>query len=149
VYRFDLDNTGQTLTVRTQTYVDTLLRVVAPNGQVYENDDSEWDPMNPGASEVQIPLAPRGTYYVLVHGYALWGGYYRLRVSAPLPDEIACAVPNAEFRLRRLSGSPTRNPFDNRRLVPSRRRPPLPNRLVVSRGGDAHERTYARQLLLL
>ena len=33
VYRFDLDNTGQTLTVRTQTYVDTQIRVVAPNGQ--------------------------------------------------------------------------------------------------------------------
>jgi hypothetical protein len=113
VYRFDLDNTGQTLTVRTQTYVDTLLRVVAPNGQVYENDDSEWDPMNPGASEVQIPLAPRGTYYVFVRGYAFWGGYYRLRVSAPLPDEIALRSANAEFRLRRLSGSPTRNPFNN------------------------------------
>lgn len=113
VYRFDLDNTGQTLTVRTQTYVDTLLRVVAPNGQVYENDDSEWDPMNPGASEVQVPLAPRGTYYVLVRGYAVWGGYYRLRVSAPLPSEIVLQSANAEFRLRRLSGSPTRNPFNN------------------------------------
>jgi hypothetical protein len=43
VYQFDLDNTGQTLTVRTQTYVDTQIRVIAPNGQVYENDDSEWD----------------------------------------------------------------------------------------------------------
>jgi hypothetical protein len=113
VYRFDLDNTGQTLTVRTQTYVDTLIRVVAPNGQVYENDDSEWDPMNPSASEVQIPLAPRGTYYVFVRGYAFWGGYYRLRVSAPLPSEIVLQSANAEFRLRRLSGSPTRNPFNN------------------------------------
>jgi hypothetical protein len=113
VYRFDLDNTGQTLTVRTQTYVDTLLRVVAPNGQVYENDDSEWDPMNPGASEVQIPLAPRGTYYVFVRGYAFWGGYYRLRVSAPLPSEVVLQSANAEFRLRRFSGSPTRNPFNN------------------------------------
>jgi len=113
VYRFDLDNTGQTLTIRTQTYVDTLIRVITPNGQVYENDDSEWDPMNPGASEVQIPLAPRGTYYVFVRGYALWGGYYRLRVSAPLPSEIVLQSANAEFRLRRLSGSPTRNPFNN------------------------------------
>jgi hypothetical protein len=113
VYRFDLDNTGQTLTVRTQTYVDTLLRVVAPNGQVYDNDDSEWDSMNPGASEVQIPLAPRGTYYVFVRGYAFWGGYYRLRVSAPLPSEVVLQSANAEFRLRRLSGSPTRNPFNN------------------------------------
>ncbi len=68
VYRFDLDNTGQTLTVRTQTYVDTQIRVVAPSGQTYENDDSEWDSMNPSASEVQIPLAPRGTYYVFVRG---------------------------------------------------------------------------------
>lgn len=113
VYRFDLDNTGQTLAIRTQTYVDTLIRVVAPNGQTYDNDDSEWDPMNPGASEVQIPLAPRGTYYVFVRGYALWGGYYRLRVSAPLPSEIVLQSTNAEFRLRRLSGSPTRNPFNN------------------------------------
>jgi hypothetical protein len=113
VYRFDLDNTGQTLTIRTQTYVDTQLRVVAPNGQVYENDDSEWDPMNPGASEVQIPLAPRGTYYVFVQGHALCGGYYRLRVSAPLPSEIVLQSANAEFRLRNLSGSPTRNPFNN------------------------------------
>jgi hypothetical protein len=93
--------------------VDTLIRVVAPNGQVYENDDSEWDPMNPGASEVQIPLAPRGTYYVFVRSYAFWGGYYRLRVSAPLPSEIVLQSANAEFRLRRLSGSPTRNPFNN------------------------------------
>jgi len=113
VYRFDLDNTGQTLTIRTQTYVDTQIRVVAPNGQTYDNDDSEWDPMNPGASEVQIPLAPRGTYYVFVRGYAFWGGYYRLRVSAPLPSEIVLQSANAEFRLRRLSGSPTRNPFNN------------------------------------
>jgi hypothetical protein len=113
VYRFDLDNTGQTLTVRTQTYVDTQIRVVAPNGQTYDNDDSEWDSMNPGASEVQIPLAPRGTYYVFVRGYAFWGGYYRLRVSAPLPSEIVLQGANAEFRLRRLSGSPTRNPFNN------------------------------------
>jgi len=113
VYRFELDNTGQTLTIRTQTYVDTLIRVVAPNGQIYENDDSEWDPMNHGASEVQIPLAPRGTYYVFVRGYAFWGGYYRLRVSAPLPSEIVLQSANAEFRLRRLSGSPTRNPFNN------------------------------------
>jgi hypothetical protein len=113
VYQFDLDNTGQTLTVRTQTYVDTQIRVIAPNGQTYDNDDSEWDSMNPGASEVQIPLAPRGTYYVFVRGYAFWGGYYRVRVSAPLPDEIALRSANAEFRLRRLSGSPTRNPFNN------------------------------------
>jgi hypothetical protein len=113
VYRFDLDNTGQTLTIRTQTYVDTQIRVIAPNGQTYDNDDSEWDSMNPGASEVQIPLAPRGTYYVLVRGYAFWGGYYRLRVSAPLPSEVVLQSANAEFRLRRLSGSPTRNPFNN------------------------------------
>jgi hypothetical protein len=113
VYRFDLDNTGQALTIRTQTYVDTLIRVVAPNGQVYENDDSEWDPMNPGASEVQIPLAPRGTYYVFVRSHAFWGGYYRVRVSAPLPSEIVLQSANAEFRLRRLSGSSTRNPFNN------------------------------------
>jgi len=113
VYRFDLDDPAQTLTIRTQTYVDTLIHVVAPNGQVYENDDSEWDPMNPGASEVQIPFASRGTYYVFVRGYGFRGGYYRLRVSAPLPSEIALRCANAEFRLRRLSGSPTRNPFNN------------------------------------
>ncbi|BCW96133.1 MAG: DVUA0089 family protein [Fimbriimonadales bacterium] len=113
VYRFDLDNTGQTLTIRTQTYVDTVMRVVAPNGQVYESDESEWDSMNPGASEVQIPLAPRGTYYVFVRGYASWGGYYRLRVSAPLPTEIVLQSANAEFRLRDLAGSPTRFPFNN------------------------------------
>jgi len=113
VYRFDLDNTGQTLTIRTQTYVDTQIRVAAPNGQTYDNDDSEWDSMNPGASEVQIPLAPRGTYYVFVRGYAFWGGYYRLRVSAPLPSEIVLQSANAEFRLRSLQGSMTRNPFNN------------------------------------
>jgi len=113
VYRFDLDNTGQTLTVRTQTYVDTQIRVIAPNGQAYDNDDSDWDPMNPGASEVQIPLAPRGTYYVFVRGYARCGGYYRVRVSAPLPNEIVLRSANAEFHLRRLSGSPTRNPYNN------------------------------------
>ncbi len=112
-YRFELDNTGQTLTIRTQTYVDTLIRVVAPDGQVYENDESAWDPMSPGASEVQIPLAPRGTYYVFVRGYAFWGGYYRLRVSAPLPTEIVLQSANAEFRLRDLAGSPTRFPFNN------------------------------------
>lgn len=113
VYRFELDMTGQTLTIRTQTYVDTLLQVIAPNGQVYENDESEWDPMNPGASEVQIPLAPHGTYYVLVRGYASWGGYYRLRVRAPLPEEIVLSTVNAEFRLRNLTGNPMRNPFNN------------------------------------
>ncbi len=113
VYRFELDNTGQTLTVRTQTYVDTVIRVVAPNGQVYENDDSEWDILNPAASEVQIPLAPRGTYYVYVRANPAWGGYYRLRVSAPLPDEIVLQDNGMEFRLRGLRGDRTRSPFNN------------------------------------
>ncbi|MCX7924271.1 MAG: PPC domain-containing protein, partial [Fimbriimonadales bacterium] len=74
VYRFDLDNTGQTLTVRTQTYVDTVIRVVAPDGRFYDNDDSEWDSLNSAASQVQIPLAPRGTYYVYVRANPRWGG---------------------------------------------------------------------------
>jgi hypothetical protein len=113
VYRFDLDSTGQTLKVRTITYVDTVLRVVAPNGQTYENDDSEWDALNAGASEVRIPLAPRGTYYVFVRANPRWGGYYRLRVSAPLPNEIVLQQGSAEFRLRDLRGATTRTPFNN------------------------------------
>lgn len=112
-YRFDLDSTGQTLTVRTQTYTDTRLRVIAPNGQVYENDDSEWDFLNAGASEVRINLAPRGTYYVFVSSAPRWGGYYRLRISAPLPSEIVLQDGDAIFRLRDLAGSSTRTPFNN------------------------------------
>ncbi|MCS7208320.1 MAG: pre-peptidase C-terminal domain-containing protein [Fimbriimonadales bacterium] len=113
VYRFDLDSTGQPLKIRTQTYVDTVLRVVDPNGRVYENDDSEWDTLNNGASEVRISLAPRGTYYVFVWASPAWGGYYRLRVSAPLPNEIVLRDGDAEFRLRDLRGDRTRNPFNN------------------------------------
>ncbi|MCS7191190.1 MAG: pre-peptidase C-terminal domain-containing protein [Fimbriimonadales bacterium] len=113
VYAFTLDSTGQTLTIRTQTYVDTVLRVVAPNGQVYENDDSEWDVKNYAASEVRISLAPQGTYYVFVRTAPGWGGYYRLRVSAPLPEEIVLQDGDAEFRLRSLRGDRTRNPFNN------------------------------------
>ncbi|MCS7300452.1 MAG: pre-peptidase C-terminal domain-containing protein, partial [Fimbriimonadales bacterium] len=113
VFSFDLDSTGQTLTIRTQTYTDTVLRVQAPNGQIYENDDSEWDFLNQGASEVRINLAPRGTYYVYVRSNPRWGGYYRLRVSAPLPSEIVLQDGDAEFRLRKLSGERTRNPFNN------------------------------------
>ncbi|GIV05278.1 MAG: hypothetical protein KatS3mg016_0853 [Fimbriimonadales bacterium] len=113
VYRFDLDSTGQELKVQTVTYVDTVLRVVAPDGQIYENDDSEWDILNPGASEVRIPLAPRGTYYVFVRANPRWGGYYRLYVSAPLPTEIVLQHGGAEFRLRDLRGAPTRTPFNN------------------------------------
>lgn len=113
VYRFDLDSTGQELKVRTGTYVDTVLRVVAPDGQIYENDDSEWDTLNPGASEVRIPLAPRGTYYVFVRANPRWGGYYRLHVSAPLPYEIVLQQGGATFRLRDLRGAPTRIPFNN------------------------------------
>ncbi|MCS6918960.1 MAG: PPC domain-containing protein, partial [Fimbriimonadales bacterium] len=113
VYRFDLDATAQTLTIRTQTYVDTALRVVAPNGQVFENDDSERDFLNPSASEVRVNLAPRGTYYVFVRGNAGWGGYYRLRVSAPLPSEIVLQDGDAQFRLRSLSGESTRDLFNN------------------------------------
>lgn len=113
VYRFDLDSTGQTLKVRTITYVDTVLRVVDPDGQIYENDDSEGDALNPGASEVRIPLAPRGTYYVFVRANPRWGGYYRLRVSAPLPSEIVLQQGGAEFRLRDLRGATTRTPFNN------------------------------------
>ncbi|MFN3689537.1 MAG: PPC domain-containing protein, partial [Fimbriimonadales bacterium] len=113
VYRFELDNTGQILTIRTQTYVDTVLRVVAPGGQVYENDDAEWDTLNPTASQVEIPLAPRGTYYVYVRANPRWGGYYQLRVSAPLPDEIVLQDDGTEFRLRGLRGERTRVPFNN------------------------------------
>ncbi len=113
VYRFDLDATAQTLTIRTQTYVDTNLRVVAPNGQVYENNDSEWDFLNPSASEVRINLAPRGTYFVFVRGNSGWGGYYRLRVSAPLPEEIVLQDGDALFRLNDLRGEGTRYPFNN------------------------------------
>lgn len=113
VYSFDLDNTGQTLTIRTQTYTDTVLRVQAPDGRFYENDESEWDILNPGASEVRINLAPRGTYYVYVRSNPGWGGYYRLRVSVPLPSELVLQDGNAEFRLRSLSGSPTRSAVNN------------------------------------
>jgi hypothetical protein len=113
VYRFDLDSTGQELKVQTVTYVDTVLRVVAPDGQTYENDDSESDALNPGGSEVRIPLAPRGTYYVFVRANPRWGGYYRLYVGAPLPTEIVLQHGRAEFRLRDLRGAPTRTPFNN------------------------------------
>lgn len=113
VYQFDLDSTGQTLTIHTQTYVDTALRVFAPNGQVYENNDSEWDFLNPSASEVRISLAPRGTYFVFVRANSGWGGYYRLRVSTPLPNEIILQDGDAQFRLRDLSGESTREPFNN------------------------------------
>ncbi|MCX7992454.1 MAG: pre-peptidase C-terminal domain-containing protein [Fimbriimonadales bacterium] len=113
VYRFTLDSTGQTLKVRTQTYVDTVLHVITPNGQIYVSDDSEWDILNFGASEVRINLAPRGTYYVYVRSNPAWGGYYRLRVSAPLPSEIFLQDGNTTFNLRGLRGDRTRNPFNN------------------------------------
>lgn len=112
-YRFELDTTGLTLTIRTQTYMDTVIRVLTPDGRVLENDDSDWDVFNPAASQIQINLAPRGTYYVLVRAGIGWGGYYRLRVSAPLPDEVVLRDGDAEFRLRDLSGSPLRNPVNN------------------------------------
>ncbi|MFN7017932.1 MAG: hypothetical protein ACK4RG_01500 [Fimbriimonadales bacterium] len=113
VYRFELDNTGQVLTISTQTYVDTVLRVVDPSGRVHENDDSEWDPLNPAVAQVQIPIAPRGTYYVYVWANPRWGGYYQVRVSAPLPDQIVLQDDSTEFHLRGLRGDRRRNPFNN------------------------------------
>ncbi|GIV09754.1 MAG: hypothetical protein KatS3mg019_1845 [Fimbriimonadales bacterium] len=113
VYRFELDSTASPLRIRTQTATDTVLRVIAPNGQVYENDDSGWDFLNFYASEVSIDRAPRGTYFVFVRANPRWGGYYRLLVSAPLPTEIVLQDGDAQFRLRTLRGDGAMNPFNN------------------------------------
>lgn len=113
VYKFTLHAGGLTLAIRTQTYLDTAMRVVAPDGRVYENDNSDWDALNPLASAVEILLAPSGTYYVFVRAAVGWGGYYRLRISALLPEEVVLQDGDAQFRLRELGGDPARNPFNN------------------------------------
>jgi len=77
------------------------------------NDDSDWDSLNGGASEVVLPTAVGGTYYIFVRGFGFWGGYYRLRLLAELPNEVTLRDGNTLLRLRNLSGSPFRNPFNN------------------------------------
>lgn len=113
VYAFKVSSFATYLRIRTETYVDTQIAVRLPSGETLSNDDSDWDPLNGGASEVVIPSAMGGTYYVSVRGFGRWGGYYRVRVLAELPNEVTLIDGNALFRIRNLSGSRFRNPFNN------------------------------------
>jgi len=101
------------LRIRTETYIDTVMRVYTPDGNVYENDDSSWDPLNGLASEVYLPVGFAGTYFIEVRTYGAWGGYYRLRINAELPNEIILQDGSALFRLRSLSGVGDRVPTNN------------------------------------
>jgi hypothetical protein len=101
------------LRIRTETYIDTVLRVHAPDGTVYENDDSSWDPLNGLASEVHLPVGLAGTYFIEIRTYGVWGGYYRLRITAELPTEIVLQDGSALFRLRSLTGAGDRAPTNN------------------------------------
>lgn len=113
VYSFKSATPIVGLRIRTETYVDTVLRVVTPDGAAYENDDSSWDALNGTASEVYIPSGPAGTYFIEVRTFGLWGGYYRLRISAELPNEITLQDGNAVVRLRNLTGTRDRSPANN------------------------------------
>ncbi|GBC91967.1 hypothetical protein HRbin15_00428 [bacterium HR15] len=113
VYSFKSAASITGLRIRTETYMDTVLRVISPDGTVYENDDSSWDILNTTASEVYIPLGPMGTYLIEVRTYGTWGGYYRLRINAELPTEITLQDGNAVFRLRNLTGARDRSPANN------------------------------------
>lgn len=113
IYFFKVSTGASLLRVRTETYVDTVLEVHTPSGQVFTNDDSGWDLLNGGASEVMLPSASPGPYYVVVRGFGRWGGYYRLRISAELPTQITLQDGGALFRLRDLSGSPYRSMLNN------------------------------------
>ncbi len=101
------------LRIRTETYVDTVLRVTAPDGTIYDNDDSSWDTLNGSASEVYIPLGGAGTYVVEVRTYGRWGGYYRLQILAQLPSEITLQDGGTLFRLRNLTGGRDRIPSND------------------------------------
>lgn len=113
IYAFKVSTGASLLRVRTETYVDTVIEVHTPSGQVFTNDDAGWDPLNGGASEVMLPSASPGPYYVVVRGFGRWGGYYRLRISAELPAEITLQDRGALFRLRDLYGSPYRSMLNN------------------------------------
>lgn len=113
VYAFKVSGSANFLRVRTETYVDTVIEVHTPSGGVLTNDDSDWDLLNGGASEVVIGFASPGTYYVVVRGFGRWGGYYRLRIVAELPTEITLAEGDVLFRLRDLYGSPYRSLLNN------------------------------------
>ncbi|MCS7066414.1 MAG: DVUA0089 family protein [Fimbriimonadales bacterium] len=113
VYSFKSASSITGLRIRTETYIDTVLRVTAPDRTVYENDDSSWDALNGLASEVYIPLGPAGTYFIEVRTFGVWGGYYRLRISAEPPSEIILQDGSAVFRLRNLRGARDRSPTNN------------------------------------
>lgn len=113
VYSFKSASPITGLRIRTETYIDTILRVTAPDGTVYENDDSSWDTLNGLASEVYIPLGPVGNYFIEVRTFGVWGGYYRLRINAELPNEMTLQDGNAIFRLRNLRGARDRNTTNN------------------------------------
>lgn len=113
VFAFKVSGSASYLRIRTETYVDTLIEVHTPTGEIFSNDDSEWDPLNGGASEVVIPSAYGGTYFVVVRSFGTWGGYYRLRVLAELPTEVVLTDGDATFRLRDLQGSPFRSLLNN------------------------------------
>jgi hypothetical protein len=113
VYTFKSAVTITGLRIRTETYTDTILRVYTPDGNVYENDDSSWDALNGFASEVYLPVAPPGVYFIEVRTYGAWGGYYQLRIRAELPNEIVLQDGGTLFRLRSLSGAGDRMPTNN------------------------------------
>jgi hypothetical protein len=113
VYSFKSATPVAGLRIRTETYVDTILRVITPDGVSYENDDSSWDTLNGTASEVYIPLGPAGTYRIQVRTFGTWGGYYRLRISAELPNEVILQDGNIIFRMRDLIGARDRVPTNN------------------------------------
>ncbi|CUU36159.1 pre-peptidase C-terminal domain-containing protein [Armatimonadetes bacterium GXS] len=113
IYRFKVSGSASYLRIRTETYVDTVIEVHTSTGEIFSNDDSDWDTLNGGASEVVIPNASAGAYFVVVRGFGTWGGYYRLRVLAELPTEVVLIDGETTFRLRDLQGSPFRSLLNN------------------------------------
>jgi len=99
VYAFKVSGGANFLRVRTETYVDTVIEVHTPSGEVLTNDDSDWDLLNGGASEVVIGFGvagdllccgtrvrPMGRILSSADSGRIADGDYTCRRGCPLPS---------------------------------------------------------------
>jgi len=113
VYAIEVFGTASTMRFRLETYVEVDLQVRTPGGQWLNGTPTGWDALNPSAPEVVIPVATSGVYYLFVRAQGLWGGYYRVRISADVPSALTLQSGNARFELRQLWGIDALDPFNN------------------------------------
>ncbi|MFQ3610299.1 MAG: hypothetical protein SNJ72_02290 [Fimbriimonadales bacterium] len=113
VYAIQVYGTASRMRFRLETYVEVDLQVRTPSGEILTGVPTNWDPLNPDSPEIVIPVAPSGVYFFTVRSRTRWGGYYRVSISAEVPNELGLQSGNARFVLRMLWGQDAQDPFNN------------------------------------